>query len=254
MGDMAPRAVFITGAGLSADSGVRTFRGAGGLYEGLRAEDIMSERALKDRPELLHRFCDDRREEMHAAEPNEAHRMIARLSASYPGRVVHLTQLVDGCPSRAGDTDVVHLHGLISRMRSIGNSKVLEDIGGARYWDGDAGKAPPRGFRFRCPKTRSLFRPDVVLFGELAPQYAKLWKAVKSLRRQDVLAVIGTQGAVLPVGWIAGRAPCLSLLNNLHESPDIDETAFGRVFRARAVEAAAEMEDVVMRVMGPRVA
>lgn len=246
-------AVFLTGAGLSADSGIRTYRGDGGYYEGVRAEDLMSARTFRNDPERVHRFCDDRRVELAGVEPNEAHRMIARLAADYPGRVVHLTQNIDPLSELCGHGGTVHLHGFLTRMRSIGNSHVTCDVGYARYWDGDPASAPEQGFRFRCPKSNSLFRPDVILFDEMAPEYAKLWKAIKALRRDDVFVVIGTQGNVLPVSRMAAEAPCLAVLNNLHPSPDIEESVFGKVLSARATEAAGEVEEIVRGRLGAAV-
>lgn len=138
----APRAVFITGAGLSADSGMRTFRGDDGYYKGIRAEELMSARTLKDRPEAIHRFCDDRRSELGRFQPNAAHWTIARLAADYGNRVVHLSQNIDNLMEACGGhSSTVHLHGFLTRMRSVGNSRVLEDIGFARYWDGEPHEA-----------------------------------------------------------------------------------------------------------------
>lgn len=245
-GRLAPRAVFLTGAGLSADSGMRTYRGEEGYYSGMRAEDLMSARSLRERPEAVHRFCDDRRREMADYRPNAAHRAIARLAADYGDRVVHLTQNIDCLMEQCdGHSSTIHLHGFLTRMRSIGNSHVLEDIGFARYWGGSPEEAPPRGFRFRCPKSNSLFRPDVVLFGEMAPAYSKLWKAVKGLRRQDVLVVVGTQGVVLPVNQFASGAPCLKILNNLHPGPDIDGSLFDVALYEKAADVAEEIEGMV---------
>ena len=248
---LAPKAVFLTGAGLSADSGIRTYRGADGYYSGMRAEDLMSARTMKDNPERVHRFCDDRRREMAGYLPNEAHRAIARLAADYGDRVMHLTQNID-CMMEAcdGHSSTIHLHGFLTRMRSIGNSHVVEDIGFTRYWDGLPEEAPSRGFRFRCPKSNSLFRPDVVLFGEMAPAYSKLWKAIKGLRRQDVLVVVGTQGVVLPVNQFAAGAPCFKILNNLDLGPDIDGDLFDSVLYEKAAVAAAEIESVVRERLG----
>jgi len=250
-GSREPKVVFLTGAGLSADSGIRTYRGAGGYYEGMRAEDLMSAQTMRHAPERVHRFCDDRRVSLGDAEPNEAHRMIARLAADFgPERVVHLTQNIDDCMERAGHGGTVHLHGFLTRMRSIGNSTVTRDIGYRRYWDGDSALAPEGGFQFRCPKTNSRFRPDVVLFGEAAPEYSKLWKAVGALRRHDLFVVIGTQGKVLPVQRFAEAVPCMSVLNNLHPSDEIDPEAFGKVLMCRAAEAAAEIEEIARGVLG----
>lgn len=240
-----PRAVFLTGAGLSADSGIRTYRGEGGYYQGIRAEQVMSDRTMRDRPEVIHRFCDDRRVDMRDKLPNSAHRMIAELQTEFGDRVVHLTQNIDILADVLDNAKVIHLHGVLTRMRSIGNSHVTEDIGFTRYWDGDADAAAPRGFKFRCPKTNSLYRPDVVLFGEMAPEYRKLWKAMRELGPEDVLVVIGTQGSVLPVNSFADNARSFKILNNLHPSDDIDPSLFDRVLMARASEVAEEVGALV---------
>lgn len=241
MRDDRPRAVFLTGAGLSADSGVKTYRGEDGVYQGIRAEVLMSAASMRSRPEAVHRFCDDRRQELAGKEPNEAHRVIGRLMGDYGDRVHHFTQNVDGL----SPDGTVELHGRLSRMRSVGNSHVTEDIGHARYWDGDPETAPIRGFQFRCPKTNSRYRPDVVLFDEPAPAYARLWRTIGRLKSHDVLVVIGTQGSVLPVTEFAREARCLTVLNNLHRSDDIDVAAFSTVFEMPASKAAAGIETLV---------
>lgn len=239
------RVVFLTGAGLSADSGIPTFRGESGFYNGIRAEELLSYSTMKRSPEVIQKFTDNMRMKMRDAQPNKAHEMIARLGNEFGDRVVHLTQNIDPVLEMAGYADTVHLHGFITRMRSIGNSKVVEEIGFTRYWEGDPSEAPARGFQFRCPKTGSFMRPDVVLFGEMAPEYAKLHGAMRRLRRQDTLVVIGTQGNVLPVQHYAAMTPAAKVLNNLHSSPDISEELFDHVFMDRAAVVADDIEYVV---------
>lgn len=242
------RVVFLTGAGLSADSGVPTFRGEEGFYKGVRAEELLSYRTMKRSPEDVQKFIDNMRAKMSGIEPNEAHRMIARLGKEFGDRVVHFSQNIDPLVEMAGYSGTVHLHGFITRMRSIGNSKVTEDIGFKRYWEGEASEAPTRGFRFRCPKTGSLMRPDVVLFDEMGPDYPKLYSTVKRLRDRDIFVVIGTQGNIYPIREaikIALRSPVTSILNNLHISSDIQDDRFDRVFLERAVDVESEIETIV---------
>lgn len=245
-----PRAVFLTGAGLSAESGIPTFRGDGGLYKGMRAEEVLSAEMMRRSPVFIHRFMDDRRVALRDAEPNEAHRVLSRLASDFGGRVSILTQNIDDMFERAGLTTAVHLHGFLTRMRSVGNSKVTEDIGHRRYWDGDPSVAPERGFQFRCPKSNSRFRPDVVLFDELAPEYARLYREMRNLGREDVLVVIGTQGSVLPVSRFAAKAPCLTILNNIHASEDIDEADFEVILRERATASVGRIEEMVRSRLG----
>ena len=242
------RVIFLTGAGLSADSGVPTFRGEDGFYNGIRAEDLLSFRTMRQSPEIIQRFMDNMRAKMGDAKPNEAHKMIARLGNEFGDRVVHFTQNLDPLVEMAGYDGSVHLHGFVTRMRSIGNSKVTEDIGFTRYWDGDPSEAPPRGFKFRCPKTGSMMRPDVVLFDEMGHDYPKLCGAAKRLRAQDTFVVIGTQGNIYPIREsinIALKSPAQTILNNLHSSSDIEEDRFNHVFMERTADVASDIEAIV---------
>jgi len=246
-----PKVVFLTGAGLSADSGLPTYRGEGGIYHGRRIEEFLTPETLRNDPETLHSIVDDLRVSLRNVEPNAAHMMIARLECLYGrNRVLVFTQNVDDLLSRAGVAEPFHLHGVLRRMRSIGNSKIVEDIGYTRYWEGDPSLAPARGFRFRCPKTGSHFRPDVVLFNEIAKEYSRLYRALRSLRRDDIFVVIGTNGDILPVAAYASAAPCMTVLNNLHESDHIDESVFDAVLRDRAAVVAEEVERLVVDRLG----
>lgn len=242
------RVVFLTGAGLSAESGVPTFRGQEGLYNGIRAEEMLSSRSMRQSPDIVQKFIDTMRIKMGSAKPNAAHMMIARLGNEFGDRVIHFTQNIDPLVELAGYDSTVHLHGFVTRMRSIGNSKVTEDIGFTRYWEGDPSEAPPRGFQFRCPKTGSMMRPDVVLFDEMGPDYPKLYSAVKRLRTQDTFIVIGTQGNIYPIREairMALKSPAITILNNLHESSDIEESSFDHVYMDRAVAVANDIEAIV---------
>ncbi|WP_196223207.1 Sir2 family NAD-dependent protein deacetylase [Roseibium sp. RKSG952] len=245
------RVVFLTGAGLSADSGVPTFRGEGGLYRGRVVEDIVSRRGFDQQPSLVHEFCDERRVALASVAPNPAHFMISRISTDYGDRAVVMTQNIDDLLERAECENAIHLHGFLTRMRSIGNSKVVRDIGHRRYWSGEESNAPSDGFKFRCPQSKSLFRPDVVLFGELAPEYSKMHTALKRLRRDDLLVVIGTLGNVLPVAEFAENAPCRTILNNLEPSEYIPESAFDDIFYDRASVVADPLETIIRTALGP---
>lgn len=241
-----PRAFFFTGAGLSAESGVPTFNGAKGYYSRfLKPEDIVHWRTLKEQPDVLHEFIDDMRVNLGKVEPNPAHQMIARLAADHTASLHHFTQNIDDLVERAGFDESVHIHGFLTRLRSIGNSKVFEDIGHTRYWSGDTAEAPKRGFKFRCPRSNSFYRPDIVLFGELAPLYADLNKTVRSLGVDDIAVVIGTQGAVVPIGPMLAFTPCRRVLVNPESSEYVDERNFDIVLKKTAVNAADDVEEIV---------
>lgn len=254
-----PRAFFFTGAGLSADSGVPTFYGANGAYGRFaNPEDIVSKETLKRDPQLLNRFIDDMRVDLGKAEPNAAHHMIARLCHDYGDTVVHMTQNIDDLMERAGCYDSVHLHGFLTRLRQVANPTITEDIGYRRYWDGDPELAPEKGFKFRGAGNNSWYRPDVVLFDEAAPEYEKLLKLVGSIRTKkaiplgsdDIAIVIGTRGAVVPIGQMMMTLRCRKVLVNLHHHEEIGEHFFDTVIHARAADAAGSIEDMVRRHLG----
>ncbi|HRQ89200.1 MAG TPA: Sir2 family NAD-dependent protein deacetylase, partial [Bacteroidia bacterium] len=112
-----PHLFLLTGAGVSAESGLATFRGAGGLWEGHRVEEVASPEGFADDPALVHRFYNQRRRQLRSVAPNEAHRAIARLQREYPGRVALVTQNVDDLHERAGSPEVIHLHGELLKAR-----------------------------------------------------------------------------------------------------------------------------------------
>ncbi len=244
-----PKAVILSGAGLSADSGIKTYRGEDGVYQGMLAEEVMSHRTMMRSPEVIHRFCDDRRVELAKVTPNAAHHMIKRLAERYGNQVIHLTQNIDDLMERAGHETTFHLHGELRVMRSLGNPDIEVDIGFTRYWDGDPQFMAESGFQFRCPQTGKLFRPGVVLFHEQAPLYATLYQVLRSLKQHDTLIIIGTQGVVLDVDRFARQAPCPTVLNNLHDSFDINHNMFDTYLKMRASEAAPQIEEIVIERM-----
>lgn len=245
-----PKAFFFTGAGLSADSGVPTFFGNNGAYGRFsNPEEVVSARTLKSDPAFLNRFVDDMRVGLGEAEPNEAHRTLARLAADYGPSFVHITQNIDDLVERAGYVGSVHVHGFLTRMRHPGNPKITENIGYTRYWDGDPSLAPPKGFQFRA-KDGARFRPDVVLFEELAPLYATLIDEVADLRSDDIAVVVGTRGEVVRIGFMLAAKKCHKVLVNLHPSDALPPEFFHTVIIGRASEEMARVDDLVRGHLG----
>lgn len=244
-----PRVVFLTGAGLSADSGIATYRGAGGVYERVPAQTLMTPKSLAENPEAVHRFCDDRRVELAGAEPNAAHMMIASLAETYGDRLTHITQNVDDLVERAGYRGSIHVHGTLTSMRSQSDPLDRVDIGYARYWNGEPHEAPDRGFRF-FDRVGEFYRPDVVLFGEQSPLYHRMFLVMGALHPDDLLVVVGTSGTIVPVNRWTANADCLKVLVNLHRSEAIDEGLFDVVTRCSAVEAVPEIQRVVSDRLG----
>ena len=210
--------VVLTGAGLSAESGLATFRGYGGLWEGHRVEDVCTPEALAADPALVHRFYDLRRAALDAVAPNAAHQALARLDAEWPGELLIVTQNVDDLHERAGARRLLHMHG---ELRSA-----LCAACGARTPHSDA--LPP-GSRCATCGTAAL-RPDIVFFGEMPYEMDRIEAA---LAEADLFVSIGTSGAVYPAaGFVqaareAGAATLELSLDRSLGSRLFDETRLG---------------------------
>ncbi|THD36200.1 MAG: NAD-dependent deacylase [Sphingomonas sp.] len=183
--------VVLTGAGVSAESGIATFRGPGGLWEGHRVEDVCTPQALARDPALVHRFYDLRRAALAGVEPNAAHRALARLDAEWPGEVLIVTQNVDDLHERAGARRMLHMHGELK-------SALCSACGDRRAWCGDM---PPRTVCAACGAT--AVRPDIVFFGEMPYAMDTIERA---LARADLFVSIGTSGAVYPAAGFVQTA------------------------------------------------
>lgn len=184
------RVVVLSGAGISAESGLQTFRGADGLWEGHRVEDVATPQAWAANPALVLDFYNQRRRAVRAAEPNAAHRALVELEQAYDVRII--TQNVDDLHERAGSTAVLHLHGQIRQARSTRDPSLITDLGDRDIALGD-----------RCP-LGSQWRPHIVWFGEMVPA---MEEAVEILADADVLLVIGTSLQVYPAASLAFEAP-----------------------------------------------
>ncbi len=185
-----PRIVFFTGAGVSAESGIRTFRDSDGLWEEYRIEDVATPQAFTRDPALVLHFYDLRREQVLKAAPNAAHRAIADLQDAFEVDVV--TQNIDDLHERAGSRRVLHLHGEIRKARSTRDPHLVVDLPGAHLRLGD-----------RCPLGSQL-RPHIVWFGEEVPM---LLPAAELVAQADVLVVVGSSLQVYPAAGLVHHAP-----------------------------------------------
>lgn len=175
--------VVLTGADVSAESGIATFRGPGGLWEGHRVEDVCTPEALAADPDLVHRFYDLRRAALSSVRPNPAHEALARLDRAWAGGLLIVTQNVDDLHERAGATRMLHMHGALRQA--------LCAACGARFAWADA--LPPAT---PCPACAApALRPDIVFFGEIPYQMERIEAA---LAQADLFVSIGTSGAVYP--------------------------------------------------------
>jgi NAD-dependent deacetylase len=192
------RIVFFTGAGISRESGLKTFRDEDGLWNGYAIEEVCATRAWEETPERVLTFYNERRREALRAEPNAAHRAIAALEDS-PHTVTVITQNIDDLHERAGSRNVLHLHGEIRKSRSVLDDHVLYDC------DGDILPGD-------CAADGGQLRPHVVLFGELLYNYAAAKSAAK---RANILVVVGTSLVVYPAAYLVSlsNAPTVYVID-----------------------------------------
>lgn len=195
MGTETSNIVILTGAGVSAESGIDTFRAAGGLWEQHRVEDVATPEAFERDPELVLRFYDMRREAIQTKQPNAAHLALARLDREWsaqPGRsVLIVTQNVDDLHERAGAENVLHMHGThLNAWCTACDARP--------GWTGPLIHRPP------CPECDSpALRPDIVWFGEMPYRMDDIYAA---LGRADLFVSIGTSGAVYPAAGLVRQA------------------------------------------------
>jgi NAD-dependent deacetylase len=186
--------VILTGAGISAESGIKTFRDHNGLWENYRVEEVASPEGFNNNPELVHRFYNLRRRQLISDEvkPNPAHEAIANFTNDFKGQLTIITQNVDNLHERAGSIDVLHMHGELLKMfclRCQSRFQILFDLS-----KDDACQS--------CKATGSL-RPDIVWFGEMPYHMDKINRALKHC---DLFISIGTSGHVYPAAGFVSLA------------------------------------------------
>jgi len=186
-----PNIVILTGAGISAESGLGTFRDEGGLWAQHRIEDVATPEAFARNPRRVVDFYNTRRAQAHAAVPNAGHTALARLQADYDGNVLLITQNVDNLHEKAGSADVVHMHGALA-------SALCAACG--HRWDAplnmEVGEVCPR-----CNTPAA--RPDIVWFGEMPYHMARIEDV---LSKVDIFVAIGTSGNVYPAAGFVEMA------------------------------------------------
>jgi len=203
------RIVFFTGAGMSAESGVPTYRGRGGIWSWYRWEEFACQEAFDDDPEKVLKFHELRRAAVLACTPHAGHETIAALARKHH-RVTLVTQNIDGMHQRAGSRNVIELHGSIWRLRCI-HDGISEDIG-EKYK------------RYRCEKCGSWLRPDITWFGDALDQ-GVVSEAIEAIRSCDLFVSIGTSGVVYP----AAGFPRFANENNarcIEINPEANEMSF----------------------------
>jgi NAD-dependent deacetylase len=179
------RIVVLTGAGMSAESGIETFRGAGGLWNGVDVMEVASPEGWEANPSMVLEFYNQRRKNALEVKPNGGHIVLAELEKNFDVRII--TQNVDNLHERAGSTNVMHLHGELFKMRSTSDDSLVYEMDG---WELNMGDTCEKG---------SQLRPHIVWFGESVPL---IYDAFQMAQKADIFVVIGTSLSVYPAASI----------------------------------------------------
>ena len=179
--------VVLTGAGMSVESGLSTFRGGGGLWDNHKVEDVATPEAWKRNPELVLNFYNLRRKELLAVKPNAGHLALAELEKEYDIKII--TQNVDNLHEKAGSTNVLHLHGELMKVRSTGPGEEIFTLSDDNY-ETHPGDVCPEGFQLR---------PHIVWFGEAVPA---MDQAIRTVEEADIMLIIGTSMQVYPAAGL----------------------------------------------------
>lgn len=229
-----PRIVVLTGAGLSAESGVPTFRGVDGLWEGHRIEEVASPDAFKRTPEVVHRFYNLRRAALATVKPNAAHESLVRLEREWPGSFIHITQNVDDLNERAGAQKLLHMHGQLVKVRCVWCRVVLD-------WRGEVTVETP------CPECHKpgKLRPDIVWFGEMPYHIDEITRVLETV---DIFICIGTSGVVYPAAGFARLAAEKGARRLIEINPESTEIS-GHFTEYRKGPASVEMPQLVEELL-----
>ncbi|MCE2681722.1 MAG: NAD-dependent deacylase [Cryomorphaceae bacterium] len=223
--------IIFSGSGISAESGISTFRDSGGLWEQYRIEDVATPRAWKNNPAMVQEFYNLRRKQIMECEPNNAHILIAQLESNY--EVTVITQNIDDLHERAGSTNVLHLHGNIRQSKSSGpnKEKAYYPIDG---WELQMTDLCPDGY---------VLRPHVVWFEEEVPMYEV---AMQQIAEADILIVIGTSLQVYPAAGLINYA--INAETRYLIDPNAEELNVPSSFRVIAKNAVEGMTELLQEL------
>lgn len=221
------KVIILSGAGISAESGISTFRDDNGLWENHKIEDVCTNGCLITNREQTIKFYDMLRVGLEDKEPNYAHKIVSNLKNKYPNDIAVITQNVDDLFEKAGCTDVLHLHGFLKELRCEKCNTIVNIEYEKQFKNHD-----------NCPKCNNLLRPNIVFFGDPAPKYQDMYEEFETC---EVFVVIGTSGAVIYTDMFLNPQIKLSILNNLQESPYINDTVYSKVLYKKASEAIDEI-------------
>lgn len=222
--------VVLTGAGVSQESGINTFRDQNGLWEGHDVMEVASPHGWNKNPRVVNHFYNQRRAQLQEVEPNQAHLLIAELQNHFKVKVI--TQNVDNLHERAGSETVIHLHGELTKVRSTFNDNYVVD------WKGDL------TLQDTCPQGYPL-RPHIVWFGEAVPM---LEKAAYEVSNADMAIIIGTSMQVYPaaslIGYLSEGNPIFYIDPNPHINYELQRASNFNLIQKKAVEGMIELHQL----------
>ncbi|GAB2772710.1 SIR2 family NAD-dependent protein deacylase [Salinimicrobium soli] len=223
------KVVVLTGAGVSAESGIKTFRDANGLWEGHDVMDVATPQGWERNMELVLDFYNQRRRQLREVEPNAAHKALKDLESSYDVHII--TQNVDDLHERAGSTNVIHLHGELKKARSTFDEDLIMD------WEGDINVGD------FCDHNHQL-RPHVVWFGEAVPM---MEKAIDTTMEADILIIIGTSMQVYPAAGLIDFISDDTPVYFIDPKPAIDSQRNLTVYAEKASEGVPRVVEDLLK-------
>ena len=237
--------MILSGAGLSAESGIRTFRDHDGLWENHDVMKVCSTQGWIEDRKLVTKFYNDRRRDLEFKEPNHAHKVLAQLEHDYRGRLLHLTQNIDNLMEKAGAKDIMHLHGTLTDLRCELCTETF-DIG---YKAQEGNESCPH-----CSNKR--VRHNVVMFGESAPAYSHITEAI---REYSLFIAIGTSGTVIDIVRIAKEFkhsilidPKRQKLESAYDPKSYIDEYFEHFIQKKSTEAMDEVLTIIKEYMNGR--
>jgi NAD-dependent deacetylase len=229
--------IIFSGAGLSAESGLSTFRDSDGLWANYDINEVCNYNTWIDNFGLVHEFYSKRRVELGAVSPNEAHRAIARIQQKYGTEQVSvITQNVDDLLERAGCENVIHVHGELTKLRCMSCNHIW-DVGYSEYAVGT-----------KCPHCAGvMIKPFVVFFNENAPMYKMMYERFEAICENDIVVIIGTSGNVVSLDALlmGSKKTGYKILNNLEPSTQINEKLFDKIFYEPCTTAMPKVEELI---------
>lgn len=222
--------VVLTGAGISAESGIKTFREMGGLWENYNVDDVASIDGWYRNPQLVLDFYNNRRRELETVSPNIAHTILVELEKFFD--ITIITQNVDNLHEKAGSKNILHLHGELTKVQSTGNEEYVKDIG---YNELRIGDTCPQGFQLR---------PHIVWFGEPVPM---IQQAIEIVKKAEIFIIIGTSMNVYPAASLYHYVQLNSPIYYIDPHPTIQPTKKITIIPKQATIGVNELKELLIK-------